>query len=240
MTQISGKVIANSDVENVHVINNTSKKFATTTANGNFTISAKLNDTLVFSSIQYKLKIVLVDMVVITNKSLVVYLEDHLNELNEVVVGSVLTKDLESDIDNSKANPKINFYDVGIPGYEGKMPTQKERFLIEADHGKFLYFYGLGFIVNVNKLLNAVSGRTKKLKTMVKLEKRDELMYRLKANFSESIFQNQTLSEHQKIEFFFFCSEDKNFMIIGNTKSDLEILEFFQNKLKLYLSNLKE
>ena len=68
MTEISGKVIANSDVENVHVINNTSKIFATTTTKGDFKIEAKLNDTLVFSSIQYKLKIVLVDAEIMTNK----------------------------------------------------------------------------------------------------------------------------------------------------------------------------
>jgi hypothetical protein len=240
MTEVSGKVIANSDVENVHVINNTSRKFTTTRATGDFKIQAKLNDTLVFSSIQYKLKIVLVDLVIITNKSLVVYLTDHLTELDQVIVGSVLTKDLESDIENSKATPKINFHDVGIPGYQGKKPTQKERLLIEADNGKLFYYYGIGFAVNIHKLLNKVSGRTKKLKTLVRLEKRDELMYTLKAQFSESVFQAEILSEQQKMEFFFFCSEDEKFMIIGGSKNDIEILDFFQSKFETYKHNLKE
>ena len=240
MTEISGKVIAQDNVEGIHVINKTSKRYATTNDQGVFIIQVKQQDTLVFSSIQYKLKAVYVDSTLIANKYMEVPLEAYLNELDEVTVGRVLTRNLESDIENSQAQPKINFYDVGIPGYKGKQPTQKERLLIEADHGKFFAFYGIGFAINVNKILNRVSGKTKKLKQLVKLEKRDELMFKLRTRFSESLFENQELSKEQSMDFFFFCSEDKNFEERCSDENDLMVLEFLKEKLVVYKKNLKE
>ena len=240
ISQISGKVIAQGDVENIHVINKTSNRYATTNKAGSFEIGVRYQDTLVFTSIRYKIKAVYVDSTMIENRYLEIVLEEFTNELDEVTVGRVLTKDLESDVENSQAQPKINFFDVGIPGYKGKQPTQKERLLIEADHGKFLYFYGIGFAININKVLNRVSGRTKQLKRLVKLEKRDELMYELKAHYSESLFENETLSQEQKMEFFFFCSEDVDFETNCRTDNKLKILEFLQHKLLKYKKNLSD
>ena len=53
--ELHGRVLAPSNIEGIHVINKTSGFFATTTQFGGFTIRAKLNDTLVFSAIQYKI-----------------------------------------------------------------------------------------------------------------------------------------------------------------------------------------
>jgi len=231
MTEISGKVIAQDDVENIHVINKTSKKYATTNAKGTFTIQVKVQDTLVFSSIQYKLKAIYIDSTMVANKYFEVALEEYLNELDQVTVGRVLTKNLESDVENSQAQPKINFYDVGIPGYKGKQPTQKERYLIEATTGGG---------IPLNPIINAITGRTKMLKNLVKLERRDELMYKLKANYSEALFEGETIEDHQKMEFWFFCSEDENFEKRCRIKNNLMILEFLQEKLIAYKKNRKE
>ena len=230
MTEISGKVIAQDNIEGIHVINKTSKRYATTNDKGAFIIQVKQQDTLVFSSIQYKLKAIYIDSAIIANSYIEVALEAYLNELDEVTVGSVLTRDLESDIENSQAQPKINFYDVGIPGYKGKQPTQKERHLIEAISG--------GGLVPINLILNAISGRTKKLKNLVKLERRDEIMYKLKAKYSEALFEGETLEEHQKMEFWFFCSEDETFDEVATSNNNIRIFEFLMNKYETFKVNL--
>ncbi|HEY5689081.1 MAG TPA: hypothetical protein VIS27_12325, partial [Yeosuana sp.] len=54
---ILGKIESAGDVENIHVINKTAKVFTISNGSGNFKISVKLNDTLVFSSVQHKTKV---------------------------------------------------------------------------------------------------------------------------------------------------------------------------------------
>ena len=52
---LKGNVVAAEDLENIHVLNKTSFTNATTDSLGLFKISAKLNDTIVFSSVQYQI-----------------------------------------------------------------------------------------------------------------------------------------------------------------------------------------
>ncbi len=53
-TEIKGKVTASSDIDRIHVINKTANKFTITNDDGEFRISASLNDTILISAIQYK------------------------------------------------------------------------------------------------------------------------------------------------------------------------------------------
>ena len=170
--EIYGKIESNDDVENIHIINKTARVFTISNQAGNFKISAKINDTLVFSSVQHQTKILVIDENILINKRVNVFLEEHINELDEVFVGKFLTGDLLSDINNSEGEPPINFYDVGIPGYTGKIATQSERRLNEATTG--------GGIIPLNPILNAISGRTKMLKQQVALEAKDELLFSIK------------------------------------------------------------
>ena len=57
---IQGQVFGSYDVEGIHVINKTSNKFSTTNTAGFFDVQAKINDTIVFSSVQYKLVSIIV------------------------------------------------------------------------------------------------------------------------------------------------------------------------------------
>lgn len=237
--QIKGVVIGSTDVGNIHVINKTSNKFTTTNQLGSFIIEAKLSDTLVFSSIQYNLKAVSVSPKIMLEKKMTVLLEEKVNELDEVTVGKVLTGDLDSDIKNSDAERPINFYDVGIPGYTGKPKTQSERKLHEADAGKYVAI-GLGLGVNLNKILNGITGRTKKLKERVRKEHNDGLLERIKAALTENFFVIYPLEESMKNDFFYFCSEDENFEKRCKGKSDMEVFEFLAEKIVAYKANLNE
>ena len=237
VVEIKGRVKANSDLEGIHVINKTSKFYSTTNHKGEFTIISRLNDTLVFSSVQYKLEPLLITQEVFNSKFLEVELIEHVNELNEVHIGNTMSGNLEDDIGNVKGKPDINFYDVGIPGYSGKPKTQNERRLIEADHGKYFYYYGLGFSINVNKILNKVSGRTDILKNRVELDEKEALMYSLKAKYSKDLFSVYSLSEDKQMDYFYFWSEDENFLEKCSLENDLLILEFLKQKLFQYKSN---
>jgi len=225
-----GKVQSNSDVENVHVINKTAQKFTITNALGEFKISVSLKDTLVFTSIQYQLETVLVDEQVMLNKTLIVTLTEQIKTLDEVVVGKVLSGDIMQDIGAIQEEPMTS-KKAGIPSYQGKPKTQSERRLNEATTG--------GGIVPLNPILNAISGRTKQLKLHIKLEEKETLMYAIKARLSENLFSINSLQEDYIMEYFYFVSEQPDFLEKCKSKSDIEILDYLGEKLILFKSNLK-
>lgn len=230
IVEIKGKVIvADDEIEGIHVINKTASKFTITNYNGAFTIPAKLNDTIVFSALKYKPKEMVVNMEVITSKTLNVYLTELVNQLDEVIVGQVLSGDLLSDIENSKAKRDINFFDIGIPGYTGRPFTQSERRLNEATTG--------GGFLPLNPILNAISGRTRMLKNQIKLERFDECMERIISDLSAIFFENNDLDVSLRTEFFYFCSEDPAFSNICRMRNDLKTLEFLGERLKAYKHN---
>jgi hypothetical protein len=230
IVEITGIVTASSDVENIHVINKTAQVFTTTNAFGRFKITAKLNDTLQFTSIQHKLKEVVVDPNIFIEKQLDLQLEELTYELDEVVVGRILTGDLLKDLNNVEGTP-VTAKQLGIPSYQGKLKTQSERKLNEATTG--------GGIIPLNPILNAISGRTKELKNQIKLERKDDLLDDVRKRTEVILFTDETLPENLKTDYFYFCSDDPDFIRRCNAKSDLEILEFLKEKLIVYKANLK-
>ncbi len=229
--EIMGIVVADGDVENIHVINRNSLTFTTTNTQGAFRISAKINDSLEFTSIRYKKKTIIVSAQSLQEKQLTVYLEEQVNELDEVIVGKVLTGKLDSDVRNSDTERPIDFYDLGIPGYTGVPLTQSERRLQEATTAQ-------PGVIPILPILNAITGRTRMLKERVRLERNSELLQAIKENLADSFFENNPLKEAYQEEFFFFCSEDPEFEDRCRDKSDLEIYDYMVEKYKAYLINL--
>ncbi|WP_241664735.1 carboxypeptidase-like regulatory domain-containing protein [Seonamhaeicola maritimus] len=238
--EILGRVISKTDVENIHVINKTAKSFTVTNREGAFRITAKVNDTLQFSSIQQGVKNVIISKDIITSRTMLLQLDEQVNELEEVIVGKVLSGNLISDIKNADDDRPINFYDVGIPGYKGKIATQSERRLSEAGEFKPLMFLGLltGGLP-LNPILNGISGRTKMLKERVELEHRQELLRKIKSDLSDDFFGVNDLEEGLRTDFFYFCAEAPDFKERCSGMSDLEIFEFLKEKLQKYKKNLQ-
>lgn len=239
--RISGEVESKFNVENIHVINKTAQVFTVTNSKGEFEIKGSLNDTIMFSSIQHKTKSIVIDKNILVFKSLRITLEEQINELDEVIVGKVLTGDLLSDINNTEGKPPINFYDVGIPGYTGKIATQSERRLSEA--GEFSpktggSLGGVGGSVSATAIINAISGRTKMLKNRVELEEREALMQSIKGRLAKDFFVSNPLVEALKMDFFYFCADDENFVKYCKHETDFKILIFLRMKYGQYLENL--
>tara|TARA_R110002033_G_scaffold1394_1_gene12338 strand:+ start:1116 stop:1925 length:810 start_codon:yes stop_codon:yes gene_type:complete len=241
-TEISGKVKSEKDVENIHVINKTAQLFTVTNSKGEFTISARLNDSIMFTSVQHKTKILVVTEHTISTKTHIVKLEELINELDQVTVGKILTGDLNSDIDNTEGDPPINFYDVGIPGYTGKIATQSERKFNEATTGpngqKLKWYSPLTGAIPLNPIINGISGRTKMLKKRVAVERKADLLHKIKTSLSEDFFSIYKLDENLHADFFYFCEEDPDFELRCQNNSDIQVFEFLKEKLLQYKQNL--
>lgn len=225
--KISGVIEGDEDLENILIENKTSNISTITNIKGEFKINVEQNDTLIFSSVQYKLRTIIINEEIILKRHITILLESRVFQLDNVTVGQKLTGLLDSDIRNIKRKQQINFYNVGVPGYRGEPFTLNERRLYEATNGGD---------ISVTQILNSISGRTKYLKHYVYIEKRDKLLNFIMSKYSKDFWSAYSLDDNLKSNFFYFCSEDVNFFKRCENKNEIEILGFLREKLIQYKS----
>ena len=182
---LDGLVKANEDVDGIHVLNKSYLKFTITDTDGSFSIRARVGDTLIFSSLRYRIKEVMIDQRIWDRGELNIKLEEQVNELDEVIVGKILTGSLGSDIENFEISEEVNFWSLGIPGYTGRPKTKQERLLNEATTG--------GGIIPLNPILNWITGRTKRLKNNIRFEKDEACLRKFRDEYGHLLFEKQPL-----------------------------------------------
>ena len=248
--QIEGRVYSeDGDVAAVHVSNISISRGTITDVSGYFEISGGLNDTLVFSAVQFQRVEIVVTLEVLQNDMLNVLLKESLTELDEVVVMPYnLTGDLNRDMGNLKIQPVVTASTLGLPNAYVKVKTQNERKLFEADNGKFIYLgsykmdttFNPTVMINFNKILNRVTGRTKKLKKYVAMDKEIALLRNVKRFYPDSLYvQEFDIPKESLNEFFYFCQADASFASIVETGDELKVWEYLQNRSHEYHANNK-
>lgn len=240
--EVKGFLYANAnEVESVAIYNTSSSKGTITNEKGEFVLEVAENDVIEISALQFEMQKVTITKEVIESKSLKIYLVEQVNELNEVTVGNRLTGDLLKDINNIEGKPPINFYDVGIPGYTGKIATQSERVMNEATTGpggqKLKWYSPLTGTIPLNPIINGISGRTKMLKERVNLEEREALIQSIKGRLAKDFFMSYPLKNHLKMEFLYFCADDESFIETCKNQTDFEVYNFLILKYTQFLQN---
>lgn len=164
-------------IEGVHVLNITSNEATITDSDGNFKIFVNLNDELIFSAIQFKRKKIIMDKGVFDSLLINVYLEEFVNELDEVILNSSgLSGSLMNDLKNSGIVDNVNFDDLGIPGFTG---IRKEDIPSNSQLTKELLLAPLTGALDVERMYNWISGYYK--------EKRKEREYKNDYNLIDRI-----------------------------------------------------
>lgn len=128
------------------------------------------------------------------------------NELKEVIV----TK-----------RPEISAVSLGISPKGIKQYTPAERKLKTAGDFKPIHLLGLlGGSLEVDPILNAISGRTTMLKKELEIEKKELLLKQLNYTFDENYFINRlkTPSEHIK-GFGYYIVENEKFTTALKSKN---------------------
>ena len=245
---IKGKVEAkNKDVTGVVVQNSTSGKATITSVDGNFTIRVALNDTLVFSAVQFKRKVIPITPSFFNATSLTIPLEEFVNELREVVVQPFnLSGNLDSDLSGLQLEKDVTAEALGLPNAGVRIKTQSERKLLEADSGRFIEFgnykldstFNPTLFINTHKILNRISGRTKMLKERVALDKQYATTQMVEAAFVDSLMINHLkIPKTNFYEFIQFCESDKEFYELAQGNDELKLWEFLIKKSKFYRKN---
>ncbi|MBT8244069.1 MAG: hypothetical protein HKP48_10870 [Winogradskyella sp.] len=229
LIELKGKVIGVGRDEGLHILNKTALKYNITDENGYFEIPAKVNDTVVFSGLTYKLKEVVITKTMISKNKMEVYLTENITQLDQVTVGKILTGDIDSDLRNLDIETPINFYDLGILGYTGKPKTLSERKLISATSGGGIPLVGL---------INAITGKTKELKERIALDKDINCVEKLKVSYKDLIFEDENLPEELQNRFFNYIIDSENLQKACYSSNVLSSITFLKEELKLFKTQL--
>lgn len=230
--QLEGKVSsADGDVAATHVLNMTTKKATITDIDGYFSIRANLNDTLVFSAVQYKRKEVVVTPAILAQKRVQIDMEEALTVLDEVIVTPYnLSGDITKDLEVIKTTEIVTAQTVGLPNAYARVPSKAERELFEATTG--------AGIIPLNPILNGISGRTKMLKKRIARNELYSRTERVKAFYPDSIFRTELNIPENKIDdLLYFCEVDTAFQTIVDTHDRLKIWDFIKSKSIAYRKN---
>jgi len=211
---LEGTVVSKSeDIAGVHVINLTNEKATITNSNGFFSILASVNDTLMFSAVQYKKVYSIVSQNTLLQDNFIVYLRDEITELDEVILD-------QRTIVTAKS--------LGLPNADVEILPQSERLLYEADHGKL---FPTILSLNFNKLLNRITGRTKMLKARVARDQQYERSQEIRNSYADSIFTTDLKIPRLRIEeFMLFCETDERFNEVSKSNNDFIIWDFLTKK----------
>ncbi|MEZ4811771.1 MAG: hypothetical protein R2819_15550 [Allomuricauda sp.] len=238
--ELKGRVEAEGeDIVGVVVQNISSELAVITDMEGNFSIRVQLNDTLVFSAVQFKRKMLLVNQIIYNTSFIRVPLEEFVNELREVVVSPYdLSGNLNQDLDKLTLPKDVSAEALELPNANVKIITQSERMLQEASAMSITGGGGVGGAggaVSLNPLINAITGRTKMLKNRVKVDRKYATTQEVQGFYVDSLFVTTLKIPMEKIDdFMYFCEVDEKFQGVVDSEDKLKIWDFMVEKSRAY------
>lgn len=228
---LHGKITNEKDVEGIHILNTTSRFNTITNENGHFSIHVNREDTIIFSSVSYVPEKLVVSEEIFEKGVLTLKLSELINELDEVFLGPNLSGNIASDVQNIKTEKKLNFDDVGIPGFKGE---GEERIVPVA-----IAFFPTN--VNLEAIYKYASGYYKKLKLKRKWEGQNNsvalILHQYSGRFFEEAYQ---IPENRVYDFVLFCIETSTLQHDFKKENFSEVLKIFKTKSEEYSARLGE
>lgn len=205
---LNGKIVSSvSNAEGVYVINAQTEETVTSDASGSFSIMAKADDVLVFSSVTFKEKRIMVKQEDFSNINFTVTLNMVMYQLQEVVI---------------KRYDNINAESLGIIPEGQKKYTAAERKLRTATALDATANGGgmVGGSISADPLLNFFSGRTAMLKKEAVVEKKEFFMRLLENMFSlEHFIERLKIPAEYVKGFEYYAVDNEKFTIVLNSKN---------------------
>ncbi len=224
---LQGKILADSIGAPIHIINVTAEKGTVTEASGEFTVEVKENDLLLFSSVQFQKKEILVTPEIISSGMLEIELQKDLTELDEVRLHQ-LSGNLGNDIEG------IETYDPRIIGFalSDKKPLSIEERKLVAMRSP---------MDPVGLIYGAISGESKMLKKAIENNKLKSLVYKARDMMPDDYFTDTLfLPENKIMDFLYYCSLKPNFKELVNKNDPLVLIEFLKERIIEYNEFIKD
>lgn len=238
---------AEHDVSGTHVLNTTTEKATITTNDGFFDIEVSLNDTLVFSAVQFRKKIVVVTKQVLESKLFIVPLQEALTLLEEVVVTPYnLTGDMGRDLDRMPVTHVVTARSLGLenkktrlrPKGVGKTFRLNKYMNLLAGYDTIRLIPDLRLDLKIVRLSDDLSGRTKLEKKYGAIEKEAGQIDAIRSFFTDFVFvETLKLPEPHINAFLDYCMVDDGFKELANTGDMAALYVDMEGKAPVYRKN---
>ena len=213
---IKGRLLyKNTSVVAANVINNTDQSTTITDENGEFEIDVAQGDEVIFSSVQYKIRSVIISDEILAKNRLVVSVNENINELKEVVVTS---EDVEKYLD---------LIEEQFKGFDYE--RDKSSQIVNRLSDDRLMTNGIDF-VNIAKLIGkAFANKTKE--EQMKLKPSEVLPYVFDTDFFEKDLE---LPKDQVIGFLEYLDTQMKSGNLLKQSKQFQLIDFLINKRKEY------
>ncbi|PKD18220.1 hypothetical protein APR41_03460 [Salegentibacter salinarum] len=224
---LKGEILADSIEAPIHIINITAEKGTVTEASGEFSVEVKQNDLLLFSSVQFQKKEILITAEILSSEVLKVELQKDLTELDEVRLHQ-LSGNLANDINDIKT------FDPGIIGYalSDKEPLSVEErklFAITRPDDPVGTLYGI------------ISGQKKMYEKAIKNNRLSALVYKAREFIPDEYFtETLLLPQHKIMDFLYYCSLKPDFKELVNKNDPLVLIEYLKGMIIEYNEFIEE
>jgi len=220
---IKGKIIVETSDNDGITIVNISNKTNTISANGGyFKIKAKVNDTIMFSAIHLVAKKHIVTKKDFGNDLLFIRLEIYTRHIKEIMVTN---------------SDDINAESLGLVPKGQKQYTPAERRLKTA--GDWSGTGIDGALLSLDPLINGITGRTKRLKAELEVERKEFLQDKINANFDSEFIINQLHIPEEYVEgYVFYIVEDPELRAAAKAKNKT-LINFRMSALAVDFLKLK-
>ena len=214
--QIPGSVTTGGlPLEKVHIKNISSHKFTISDTSGQFLLLMKAGDTLVLTHMGMQDLIKFISEEDLQQQPLVLKMLQHPEELREVVV---------------KDHSEINVVDLGIIPKEIETLSMNERRLETAGDFKWIHLLGiLGGSLEIDPILNAINGRTKRLKRNIGIEKQQRNIAFLEMNAMSYMKGDMQLTEAQAQQLIDYIITDEGLQDVLDLENEARLHFYLQD-----------
>ena len=214
-------------LQNINILNKSSNNGTSSTDKGKFTITAKLGDSILFSSLVYKNRNIKISENHIKHKALIVYLEPGYNQLDEVEINHWFTLNL-GDV---AVDERMVFQSGEL---NSKKPPNAVKFTDPtAKH------YGISFRGIVRALTKKI--RKKRLNSKIELEKlkvlKQEFPSKLRDLYGDKFFTEWLDIPQGEINLFLDFSQNNGLDSLYN--SDEIVIKNFLVKQSSIFNSIK-
>ena len=221
-TPIKGKLLyKNTVVVAANVVNNTAQTNTITDSEGEFEIEVAEGDEIIFSSVQYQIRVVTITPEIFAINRLVLSVTENINELREVVV---TTEDIERFLDLKEEEFK------GFD-YEQDKSTRVNNKLTDDR----VLTQGIDF-VNIAKLIvKALNSKSEEERMRLKPS---EVLPQV---FEDSFFENDLkLQKDQVVGFLEYIDTQMKTSTLLKQSMQFQLIDYLINQSETYKETLKE
>lgn len=210
------------------VVNITGKRGTITNKDGEFTILARVNDTINVSAVQYESRQFVVNQTIYNRERISLYLIPKVTQLDEVNISNIdLTGDIKKDVGSTKLQRIVTPKELGIPENTAPERTIEER--------RYYTAVTSGAGIPLDGLINSITGRLKMLKKHIEVSRFAKKIEDTRYQYSDSIYMDKLKIPDDLIEdFVYYIFEDPEAKKYADTNDALGLLEFMMGKSTVY------